>query len=101
MISNDDDSVVGASIRQYSEVKARLATRLAEADRLGRILRSVGICLSGNTGKSLRDSYRPEDLEALPTRQQIEMLVEDVLYLRQRKLELAAQFRHMSVPLAE
>ena len=101
MIVKEHDTTIGAIVREYAEVKARLATRLAEAERAGRILRSVGQCLSGNTGKCLRDSYRPEELDALPTRREIAGIVESALYLGLRKLELAAQLRQMNVALAE
>ncbi len=99
MSNEEQHEIVGRSVAEYGQVRQNLAAHLAEAERLGGILVSIGVSLRSDHGGGLKQGLRPDKLGALPTQQRISEVVEEVIKLRLRKTQLAAQLEELGVPL--
>jgi len=82
---------IGRLVEENREVRSRLATLLAEGNRLGRIVVAVGKYLAPSEEQargSLKDAGKPPDLGEFPNAEDLRKLIADVLETQKRKREL-------------
>lgn len=99
MSEEQEHAAIGKTVEEYGKTKKRLAALLSEADRKGSVLKSVakGLMSYSRTAGAVRCGDTPEGMDHLPSREEVQALVQDILEALKRKENLVEQLRQAGV----
>lgn len=86
MSGDEEKAIIGGLVLEHGEVKRRLLSLEVEAGRIGRALSEVGAALQ-QPGLMIRPDFE-KSLSAVPERQALVDLIEELRATRRRKDEL-------------
>jgi hypothetical protein len=88
MSSDEEKAIIGGLVIEYGEAKRRVIALELEASRIGRTLMEVGKALEQPALMVQRAPIFEQNLSALPERQVIVDLIEEMRAARRRRDEL-------------
>ena len=95
MSRDEQDLILGRTIREFQEVKQELAAALTKARMIGNTLTEIGQQLRSGDRHSLLYGKRPIHLSELPTKEAIEEVVKETIALQHRQVHLYTKLRDM------
>lgn len=97
MSKDEQDQILGRTIREYQEVTRQLGALAARISAFGDVLSEIGDDLQSTDTTALGRGLRPARLSEMPNREEIDKAVGEFVPLQERQQALEKILRGMGV----